>query len=96
MGRSIKIKLIIRTKKGHHFLGEWKPIKRYNQLTGYGKPTPENLSKWRDDFNQSLQPGGANEHLTLKHYLQTDLEIYNQFTHEVVCSHIAPMFEVIN
>lgn len=71
MKQSEKIRLIIRTRNGHQFLGEWKPIKRYNQLTGFGKPTPENLAKWRDDFNQSLKPGGANEHLTLKYYLQT-------------------------
>jgi hypothetical protein len=96
MGRSFKLKLIIRTKGGHHFLGEWKPIKRYNQLTGFGKPTSENLGKWRDDFNQSLKYGGANEHLGLKYWIQSDLEIYNQFTNQVVCEHFAPKFETIN
>jgi len=95
MGRTTKIRLIIRTKRGHHFLGEWKPVRQYNQLTGFGKPTSENLAKWRDDFNLSLKPGGANEHLHMNYRIQQDLEIYNQFTNQVVCTHIAPMFEVI-
>lgn len=87
-GRTKKIHMIIRTKRGHHFLGEWKPIKSHGKLTGFGKPTSENLGKWRDDFKQSLETEGVvNEYW--KYYLQIDLEIYNQLTGKVVCTNIA-------
>jgi hypothetical protein len=41
---------------------EWRVGQRY-QIPGYGKPTNNNLKKWVDHFNKSLEPGGANSHL---------------------------------
>lgn len=83
------IPLIIRKSVSKQFICEYN--KKYS-----GKPTAENLSKWRDGFNQSLKPGGANEHLTVSAWLQCGIEIYNQITGEVICTHNPPMFEVIN
>ncbi len=60
-----------------------------------GKPTTENLSKWRDKFNKSLKKGGCNEHLGIN-WLQCNLEIYDQLNKTVVCSYNAPMFGIIN
>ncbi len=90
------IRLIIRKSRDHQFLGEWRVKKSIQQIPGHGKPTSENLSKWRDKFNSSLSKGGANEHLGLLAWLQCKIEIYNQFTGEIVCTYNPPMFEVIN
>jgi len=95
MGRSKICKLIIRSKRDHYFYGEWY-INNKKQFLGYGKPTPENLSKWRDKFNESLKPGNANSHLGSDYRIQRDLEIYNQVTGEILAEYKAPMFEVIN
>lgn len=83
------IPLIIRKTANKQFIAAW-------QIKYSGKPTTENLSKWRDGFNQSLKQGGANEHLTVSAWLQCGLEVYNQIKGEVVCTYSAPMFEVIN
>lgn len=89
MGRSKTIKYVIRKSSNGHFWGEW-------MTKQYGKPTPENLSKWRDEFNQSLQPGGVNEHIGINGWIQCKIEIFNQFTGSTVCSYNPPLFEIIN
>lgn len=90
MGKSKIIPFVIKTRLG-------KFIAPFN-VKQDGKPTTENLSKWRDGFNNSLRPGGTNEHLGLNHWLQTDLIIVDQRSGypEVVALFEAPKFEVIN
>ncbi len=88
MGHSKTIKYIIRKSSNGQFLGEWH--------REYGAPTSINLSKWRDKFNQSLQPNGANEHIGINGWIQCKIEIFNQFTGDIVCSYNPPLFEVIN
>lgn len=89
MGRTRLMTYTIRRARTGDFISEWK-------VKEYGKPTPENLSKWRDKFNQSLKPGGANAHIGMVGYIQYKLQIYNQKTKSVVCEFNPPMFETID
>lgn len=88
-----KIKLVIRDKYGN-FYGEWRERSRYG-LKGFGKPTPEKLEAWRRKFNESISPGGCNAHLGSKYWIQITIEVYNQYTGNVVCKIDSPMFEII-
>lgn len=66
-----------------------------------GKPTVENLEKWRKEINASFQPGGVNFH-TLE---RTDIVpvinrvqvLFNKGSRvgELVAETNAPMFEVV-
>jgi hypothetical protein len=94
MGRSYKMPLIIRTRKAGRFLGAWQVRAKYGH-PGHGQPNAENLGKWRDAFNNSLLPGGPNDHLGLNYWLHEDLEIFDQNSGRVVATYRAPMFEVI-
>jgi hypothetical protein len=88
MGKSIVITYIVRKSRNKEFLAPFFPKKD-------GKPTSDNLSKWRNAFNDSLCNGGTNEHLGINARIQCNIEIYNQVTESVMCTYIAPMFEVI-
>ena len=88
------IHFIIRKSRTGEYFAPWN-IKSGCNKTGSGQPTPENLSKWRDQFNSSLLKGGANEHLGIKYWLQCRLEIYDQIRKEIVCTFNSPMFEII-
>ena len=61
-----------------------------------GRPTAANLEKWRTAFNQSLQPGGANEHLGDRAAINFEIEIFDQRTRVTVCRFNPPMFEMVN
>ena len=95
MGRSRIVKLIIRKTKDKWYLGSWRIKSSRIHGPGMGQPTAEALGRWRDKFNQSLLPGGANEHLGPCYWLQCNLEIFDQVTGEVVASYQAPMFEAL-
>lgn len=41
---------------------EWR-VRGRRGTTGYGKPTEENLQKFLDTMNASMEPGGCNAHL---------------------------------
>lgn len=60
----------------------------------YGKPTVENLKKFRNGMNESMKPGGANDHLSLNDRLG-NLCIVRQSDNKVMALYIAPLFEVI-
>lgn len=88
MGRTKIMRLVLRKSRNKEFFCEWKTKE-------YGKPTTENIGKFRDAFNNSLSIGGANQHLGTNYWLQCGLEVYNQITKEVVATYSAPMFETI-
>jgi hypothetical protein len=94
MGRSITPQFVIRKARTKEVLGEWR-VKARNGAKGYGYPTTDNISNYRDAFNKSLLPGGVNAHLTTESWLQCSLEIFDQFNKTVVAYYNAPMFEVI-
>lgn len=77
----------IRKARTGEYLGEWSKQ--------CGKPTTDNLSDWRDRFNASLKPGGANAHLGPQYHIQCKLEIFDQRTKKVLATFNAPMFETI-
>jgi hypothetical protein len=87
MGRSKIIRLILRKYRTKEFVCQWRKE--------YGRPTAENIGKFRDEFNQSLLKGGVNEHIGVNGWLQCGLEIYNQITNEVKAAYKSPMFEVL-
>lgn len=60
-----------------------------------GKPSQDTIEAYRQRFNASLKPGGANAHLGETAHLLCNLEVYDQRTGEVVATHRAPMFETI-
>jgi len=95
MSKSNICRLIIRESQSHKFWGEWHEKKKI-QFPGYGKPTAENLSKWRGNFNSSLKPNGVNNHLGIDKWIQCKIEIYNQITGQIIAEYNPPMFEVIN
>lgn len=95
MSKDRLITFIIRTSRGHKFLGEWRTRKSFQGIPSYGKPTSENLSKWRDGMNESLLPGGTNSHIGINGWIQQQIEIYNQKTGQIVCTYQPPMFEII-
>ena len=95
MKRNELIHYIVRKSSNGQYLAPFN-VRKGVQVPSDGKPTIENLSKWRDAFNNSLKKGGANEHLGIKYWLQCKIEIYNQYTKEIVCTYNPPMFEVIN
>ena len=88
MGKTKTMRLILRRTRNKEIISEWKPKE-------YGKPNAENIGKWREQFNKSISPGGANQHLGTKYRLQCGMEIYNQLTGEVVATYSAPMFETM-
>lgn len=88
MGRSNIIPIIVRSAKTQQYLFPW-------QVKYMGRPSESNLSKARDTFNLSLLPGGANAHLGIKHWIQTDLEVYDQKKKKVIATYKAPKFEII-
>lgn len=89
------IHYIIRKAKTGQYVAPWFIRKTIQRPFGDGKPTSENLSVWRNHFNKSLLKGGTNEHIGVNGWLQCTLEIYDQYTKNVVCTFNAPMFEVI-
>jgi len=85
MGRSNIIPRIIRVRATGQHLGPWK-----------GPATQKRLETWREQFNRSLKPGGANEHLGIRCHLQRQLEIYDQRTHQVITvGPQPPIFEIV-
>ena len=94
MGKIQKITLVIRRTRTQEFMGEWRTTSKVN-APGYGKPTADNLKKWRDKFNQSCRSGGCNEHLGINGMINYQIEIYNQKTGEVLATYNPPLFECI-
>jgi hypothetical protein len=63
-----------------------------------GKPTVENLDKWRKSMNASMKPGGVNEHISHSLGFMPHIgncEIHNQKTGQIVAAFKAPVFEEI-
>lgn len=89
------IHYIIRTSNGHKSFGEWRTRKTVQIPYADGRPTSENLSKWRDSMNKSFLKGGSNEHIGIRGWIQERIEIYDQFTGSIVATFNPPMFEVI-
>lgn len=94
MGKTRKIKLVVRmsfinysARRREVATFEWK-------TKVHGKPTAENLEKFRAVYNQSLQAGGVNEHLRSGQSDYGKAEIYDQFTHQVVAEFNPPVLEV--
>ena len=67
--------------------GKWENIHYLN-----AKPKKGDAEKHRNEFNNSLKKGGANDHLGEK-YRVSDVKIVNQKTNEIVDEYKAPMFE---
>jgi hypothetical protein len=67
--------------------GNWENIHYLNV-----KPKKGDAEKHRNEFNNSLKKGGANDHLGEK-YRVSDVKIVNQKTNEIVDEYKAPMFE---
>ena len=83
MGKSITPKYRLETQEwinGRLRIGE--PLIWRKQ---YGKPSADSIYKWIKGFNDSLELGGANEHLrVLADYKFMGGRIINQFTKEIV------------
>jgi len=99
MGRSytpryvIKINGAGRTNAVQIMPMEWRSRAR-GPYEGYGKPTEANLAKWVEKFNESLRPGGCNDHVGERAQV-TKANIVDQFTNEVVATYEAPAFQVV-
>ena len=95
MGTSRIVPLIIKADSNmerNGFFGEW-------HTRDYGKPTPENLNKWRQRQNKSFLPGGVNEHLSTSYIPHiSNVRVYRQSPaakRGLVASYIAPAFEIV-
>jgi hypothetical protein len=74
----------------------WEVRSRTN-VTGYGKPTLENLEVWRDTYNYSFHKG-VNSHVSeaVGYILRIVwCRIVHQKTGRVMCTFTAPAFEVV-
>jgi hypothetical protein len=63
-----------------------------------GRPTEENLEKWRRDYNRSFNPGGSNWHVSeaVGHVIHiSKARIVRQKSGQVVATVRASMFEVV-
>ena len=58
-----------------------------------GKPSPENLKKWRDGMNMSFST--HNSHLKSVQSMYSNAYLIHQKTGDTVAEYIAPMFEII-
>jgi hypothetical protein len=92
MGRSVLVTLVIiyQDQLGSHHCA-W-------DTKSYGKPTEANLEKWRKAMNESMKPGGVNEHISQSYKFMPHIskaEIYNQKTYRTVANTRMPMFEAI-
>ena len=67
------------------------------RLKDAGYPTDENVRKYIDKFNESLKPGGCNEHISKEFpgCCVTAAKVVNQSTNEVVASYRTPSFQVV-
>lgn len=61
----------------------------------FGKPTEQSLKKFRDGFNKSMEPGGANSHLASSHSPIGTLTAIDQRTNKVVAKYTPSSFEAI-
>jgi hypothetical protein len=59
----------------------------------YGKPTLENLAKFRMAFNKSLE--GHNKHLAHIMSGLSNISLIEQKTGQTILKYVPPMFEVI-
>lgn len=58
--------------------------RKQGQIPSYGRPSPANIRKWIAKHNESLQPGGCNDHLVGKGLEAVSACIVRQSTNEVV------------
>lgn len=91
MGKSITPKYRIEEFK----IGFWTVSGCMAWRKEYGKPTVENLRKFRDGYNNTMKPGGANAHLSSRDHFGA-LRIVRQSDNEVIAFYNPPLFEVIN
>ena len=63
----------------------------------YGRPTEANIKVYVEKFNESLKPGGCNEHIGKAHPESRMLgaTIVRQADGKVMASYRVPMFQVI-
>jgi hypothetical protein len=94
MGKTKIITRIIRRAKTGEYIAPWN-VRSKTNVHGLGKPTPERLGEWRDNFNESLLKGGCNEHIGIRGWIQYKLEVFNQKTGIVEAEFNPPAFEVI-
>lgn len=74
----------------------WNVRSRAN-VTGQGKPTKDNLQKWRQVYNESFYKG-VNKHFSDAAGFIVRVgrcRIVNQFSGQVVAEYVPPMFEVV-
>lgn len=93
MGKTTTPRYVIKDERGNSY-GAWYTTAQYGRR-GYGRPTVQNLMRWRDGYNLSLCQGGANEHIGANGWIQRLIYIYDQYTHRRVVSYNPPAFEVI-
>jgi len=61
----------------------------------YGKPTLDNVIKFRKEFNDSLKLGGVNQHLQNSMSPIGTIRIIEQKTNQEIVKFVPPTFEVI-
>jgi hypothetical protein len=64
-------------------------------VTRHGRPTVENAKKYRDGYNQSMEPGGVNAHLRSGQSNFGRTTIIRQKDGEVMAEFVPPAFEVV-
>ena len=71
----------------------WQTFSAWNSK-GAGKPTIENLIKFREMYHASLKAGGCNDHIGISGMIG-NVRIIHQATGAEIVSFKAPLFEAI-
>ncbi len=64
----------------------------------YGRPTQENVDRYRDKMNKSFQPGGSNYHVSKNRGMVphiSEVNVIRQAGGAIVATSKAPSFEVV-
>jgi hypothetical protein len=99
MGKTKKVKYVmevsINTLVCGKMTSQWQQIGLYDSLNQF----PNDAKKLRDDYNNSLKPGGANNHLVMPGKAipyGVNCRVLNQTDYTIPFYYYAPMFEVID
>lgn len=93
MGRSYKIRYVVRLLCPESIASpaEWRVGARHG-APGYGRPTVDNLRKYIRKYNESLRPGGANDHIGRRGRAIGGVVVDQEHGNVVVAEWKAPMF----
>lgn len=87
MGKDRLIRYVIRDDNART-LSAW-------DTATHGRPTVQNLIRWRDGYNLSLCKGGANDHIGIAGWIQRKIHVYDQYHGRRIVEYNPPMFEAI-